>query len=197
MNRATTRCAIAISILILATLATWSQEPDPGDDKDAVDRRDFTIGIEDQLRIVVWGEPELSLAVVVRPDGKVTIPLVHDVDVQGLTPEEVRIAITKGLSQFVRDPNVTVIVEKINSFKVFFVGEVKTPGVLQLFRPTRVLQAVAMAGGPTEFSKKEVTLLREEFGMERRIPIDYRKLLAGDPSQENLYLRPGDTLVFK
>ena len=157
----------------------------------------FTIGIEDKLSIVVWGEPGLSMEVTVRPDGKITIPLVHDVDVDGLTPDQVCATLTERLGQFVRDPNVTVIVQEINSFRVFFVGEVTTKGAIKFVRPIRVLQAVAMAGGPTEFSKKEITLLREEFGVEKRISIDYRKLLAGDPAQENIPLRPGDTLIFK
>ena len=197
MTNPMTRRAIVAAIVLAASVPAWAEGPEAAAPAEAHARADFTIGVEDQLRIVVWGEPELSLTVVVRPDGKITIPLIHDVLVDGLTPEEVRLAVTNQLGGFVRDPNVTVIVEKINSFKVFFVGEVKTPGVLQLFRPTRVLQAVAMAGGPTEFSKKDVTLLREEYGGEKRIPIDDKKLVAGDPSQENIYLRPGDTLVFK
>lgn len=179
-----------LSLLFLTAAA--AQEP-----PSRTDGTPFTIGIEDKLSIVVWGEPDLSLDVMVRPDGKITIPLVHDVDVDGLTPDEVRSTIAERLGRYVRDPNVTVIVKEINSFKVFFVGEVNTQGALQFLRPIRILQAVAMAGGPTEFSKKEITLLREELGVEKRIPIDYKKLLAGDPTQENLHLRPGDTLIFR
>ena len=106
-------------------------------------------------------------------------------------------AITSKLGDFVRDPNVTVIVEEINSFRVYFLGEVQTPGALLFYRPIRVLQAISMAGGPTEFSKGGVTVLREEYGVEKRIQIDYKKLLTGAPGQENIYLKPGDTVIFK
>ena len=187
-GRSTT--VIGLHLLVLAVASAQEAPPGP-------QGTPFTIGIEDRLSIVVWGEPELSLEVMVRPDGKITIPLVHDIDVDGLTPDEVGATIAERLGRYVREPNVTVIVKEIKSFKVFFVGEVNTKGALQFLRPIRVLQAVAMAGGPTDFSKKEIVLLREELGVEKRIPIDYKKLLAGDPSQENIYLRPGDTLIFR
>jgi polysaccharide export outer membrane protein len=190
----------AFLLLLLSTFAfapgAMGQEQEESEWENPQSDR-FRIGVQDQLRVVVWGQPELSLSLTVRPDGKITLPLIHDVDVEGRTPEEVRLTITERLENFIRDPNVTVIVEAINSFRIFFVGEVNTKGVLQLFRPTRILQAIAMAGGPTEFSKNEITLVREEYGIEKRIPIDYKKLLAGDPRQENIYLKPGDTLIFK
>ena len=186
--------AVAATVLLLAIAPALAQGEEPTRESA---RQAFTIGIEDQLRIQVWGEPDLSLTVTVRPDGKITIPIVNDIVADGLTPDELRAEITDKLANFVRNPNVTVIVERINSFKVFFIGEVATPGALLFLRPMRVLQAVAMAGGPSQFSKKEIVLIREEFGVEKRIPIDYKKLLAGEPEQENLFLRPGDTLVFK
>lgn len=190
--------ALFAGVLVLVLFATGGvAETERMDQLTQPDPHRFAIGVEDQLRIIVWGEPELSLTVSVRPDGKITVPLIHDVEAAGETPEELRLVITERLGKFIRSPNVTVIVEQINSFRVFFLGEVETRGVQQLNRPTRVLQAIAMAGGPTAFSKNVITLLREERGVEKRIPIDYKKLLAGDRGQENLYLRPGDTLIFK
>ena len=161
------------------------------------DRKEFVIGVEDVLRIVVWGEQDLTMNAKVRPDGKITMPLVNDVEVVGLTPIQVRDKITRQLSRFVRDPNVTVIVEEINSFRIYYLGEVTVQGALQFYRPTRILQAIAAAGGTTEFSKNEIVLLREESGVEKRILIDYKRLLSGDPAQENIFVRPGDTLLFK
>jgi len=184
-------------LLLLGSAVVVSAQVAGQAESAAVGSRPFTVGIEDQLRIVVWGEPDLTVNTKVRPDGKITIPLINDVDVEGKTPEEIRVVIANRLNEFVRDPHVTVIVEQINSFRIYFVGEVNTKGAVQLYRPTRVLQAIAMAGGPTEFSKNSITLLREEGGYEKRIPIDYRKLLAGTPGQENIYLKPGDTLIFK
>lgn len=194
-----TRISLVASLMLAVLAWPLGAQAPPGGGKDAKDTSagEYTIGIEDVLRIVVWNEPELSGPVKVRPDGMITLPLVHDVKADGLTPEEVRTLLTQRLSTFIRDPDVTVIVDTINSYRIYLIGEVNTPGSLNLYRPLRVLQAVAMAGGPTEFSKKIIVLLREEYGVEKRIEIDYRKLLAGDPEQENLYLRPGDTLIFK
>jgi len=189
-------CLLLIALPALGSTATLQDEVDsaPASDNNS---RSFTVGIEDVLNIIIWNEPELSGTVKVRPDGIITIPLIHDIHVDGLTPEEIRQQITTKLSQFVRDPNVTVVVDEINSYRIYFIGEVGTKGAVQLYRPMRILQAIAMAGGPTDFSKNVIILLREEYGVEKRVQIDYKKLLAGDPQQENLYLRPGDTLIFK
>ncbi len=158
--------------------------------------RDYQVGVADQLGIVVWGEPQISRSVRVRPDGKISLPFVQDVLVEGKTPNEIRSQIVEGLSGFVREPNVTVIVEEINSFNVYFLGEVRTQGVVSFFRPTRVLQAIAAAGGLTDFAKKEITLIRVDGDSERRISVDYKRLVLGDPAQENLFLRSGDVLLF-
>jgi len=157
---------------------------------------DYVIGVEDVLRISVWGEPDLSQTIQVRPDGVITLPLINDVRVEGLTPAQVRQKIAEALRDFVRDPSVTVIVEQINSYQVFFLGEVRSQGRIQFYRPVRLIQAIATAGGLTEFARKEIVLLREEYGVEKRISIDYKKLINGDPSQENIILKSGDTLLF-
>lgn len=156
---------------------------------------DYTIGIQDVLRVVVWGEPELNQTLTVRPDGKITMPLVNDIQVLGRTPGEVREMIARDLSNFVRDPNVTVIVDQINSYTVYFLGEVSSQGAVPFARPIRLLQALATVGGLTEFAKNEIWILREENGEERRIRIDYRRLAAGDERQENMLLLPGDTVI--
>jgi polysaccharide export outer membrane protein len=192
---------MAARILIFA-LGLWMLGPSVfGQDSPALARKpteSFVIGIEDQLLISVYENPELTMSVKVRPDGRISLPLIQDVEVADRTPEEVRDLLATALAEFLKPPIfVTVIVEQINSFRVYFLGEVTTQGPMQFLRPVRFLQAVAHAGGPTEFAKKIVTVLREEYGVERRIEIDYKKLLEGDPSQENIYLRPGDTLIFR
>ena len=156
---------------------------------------EYRIGIEDVLQISVWGEPDLTMSVVVRPDGRVSFPLIDDIDVAGRTPQEVRDEVAKRLAEFVREPAVTVIVEEINSFRVYVLGEVNQQGALNFKSPTRLLQAVAAAGGLTEFSRKKIVLLREERGQERRITIDYKRLMAGESAEPNRLLRPGDTLL--
>lgn len=186
------RLVVGLLACLLSGAAS-AQAPAPAPTSDA--GQDYTIGIEDVLSIRVWGEAALDLRVRVRPDGKITVPLVNDIRVEGLTPDQVRAEIAKRLTSYIRDPNVTVIVDEINSFRVYVLGEVARQGPINLFRPTRLLQVIASAGGLTQFSRKEVTLLRDENGVERRIRVDYKKLLAGDPSQANVFLKPGDTVL--
>lgn len=156
---------------------------------------DYRIGVEDVLRISVWGEQALSLQVKVRPDGKINFPLVNEVAVEGLTPEELRLRLGERLSKFVREPNVTVIVDEINSFRVYVLGQVATQGALNFRRPTRLLQVIATAGGLTDFSKKEIIVIRDEAGAETRIRVDYKRLISGEGAQGNVFLKPGDTVI--
>ena len=178
--------------VILAIAVGQVQARQPGDSGSA---GDYRIGIEDILLISVWGEPDLKMTVSVRPDGKITFPLVNDLKVAGMTPEDVRQEITTRLSEFVRDPNVTVIVAEIKSFKVYILGEVASQGTFTFFRPTRLLQAIANAGGFSIFSKRKITVLRDRGSSETRINVNVKKLVAGDISQENFFLEPGDTLM--
>jgi polysaccharide export outer membrane protein len=183
----------ALTLGLLPALAQGPGEEDERGDSPA----EYVIGVEDVLKIVTWGEADLTLTAKVRPDGRITLPLVNDIVVAGMTPDRVRQTITSHLSAFVNDPDVTVIVEEINSFRVYFLGEIAAQGPLQFYRPTRLLQGIATAGGLTDFAKKDITVVREEHGMEKRIEIDYKKLVAGDPGQENLFLKPGDTVLVK
>ena len=157
--------------------------------------QDYQIGIEDVLSVRVWGEEELNVTARVRPDGVITVPLVNDLYVDGKSPEQVRQEITTKLHGFIKEPHVTVIVEEINSFKVYVLGEVNNQGVLTFHQPTRILQALVHAGGVTQFAKKEIVIIREEAGIEKRIKVNYKKLLEGDPSQENIFLKPGDLIL--
>ena len=185
-------CLICLICLVLGGVVSAETPDNPA----AVDSLDYVIGVEDVLSVVVWGEPELSRPVKVRPDGRITVPLVDDIHVVGMTPIAVKELIRKRLAEFIRDPNVTVIVDQINSFRVYFVGEVNQQGALNFTHPPRLLQAIAAAGGLSQFSKKEVVLLRQRSGIETRIVVNYKRLVAGDPGQENLFLEPGDTLIF-
>jgi polysaccharide export outer membrane protein len=156
---------------------------------------DYLIGIEDVLNVRVWGEPDLSVSVGVRPDGKITVPLVNEIYVEDLSPMQVREIITERLANYIKEPYVTVIVEQINSFKVFVLGEVNSQGVLTFQKPTRLLQALAHAGGVTTYAKGDIVIIRESGGVETRITVSYKRLLSGDPAQENIFLKPGDTII--
>lgn len=158
---------------------------------------EYTIGLDDKLKIIVWNEPDLSLTVTVRPDGRITMPLINDVDAAGRTTNQLRDEISSRLANLVRDPAVSVIVEEINSFKVYVLGEVNTQGVLTLTQPTRLLQAIASSGGLTQYSKREVTVVRQFEDSEQRMDIDLKKLLSGAPTRDNVFLAPGDLLLVR
>ena len=184
--------ASAFMCLVATTLAA---QPSTSSTAVPPHREDYKIGIEDSLRISVWGEPNLGHTVRVRPDGKMTFPLVNDIAVVGLTPDAVRRLITERLAEYINEPNVTVIVEEINSYKVYIIGKVGSQGTFNFYRPTRLLQAIANAGGFNEFSKQQVTVLRDKGVVEARIVINVKRLVAGDPAAENIFLMPGDTVI--
>ena len=181
--------ATVISLLGGLTVAQDAAEPQPT----PATPGDYVIGREDVLRISVWGEPELNYSLTVRPDGKVSLPLINDVSVAGLTPEQVRTGLEQRYAEFLRDPAVTVIVEQINSFRVYLLGEVNLQGVQAFKTPTRLLQALATAGGLTRFAKNRITILRVIGGVEKRIEADYKRLIQAQ--QENLRLEPGDVIL--
>jgi polysaccharide export outer membrane protein len=157
---------------------------------------DYIIGPSDQLSIVFWREKELSADVLVRPDGKISLPLLNDVQAGGLTPEQLRVKVTEAAERFVEDPNATVVVRQINSRKVFITGEVEKPGEYALAAPTTVLQLIAMAGGLKEYADKEkIVVLRTESGRELAFKFNYQQVIRQRSPQQNIVLKPGDTVV--
>lgn len=157
---------------------------------------DYTIGPDDILSIVFWRDKEMSADVVVRPDGRVTLPLLSDVAAAGLTPEQLRDAIREGAAKFVEDPNVTVVVKQINSRKVFLTGSVARPGAYPLSAPMTVLQMLSLAGGVSEFADdKKILIMRMENGQQRALKFNLRDVKKGKNLQQNIQLKPGDTIV--
>lgn len=155
---------------------------------------DYRVGPQDELTISVWHEPEFSQAVVVRPDGMITLPLINEVKVAGLTTEEMQALLTEKLKPVVNDPQVTVIVKAVKSRKIFVVGNVAKQGVYALGGKTTVLEVLAEAGGLGPFAKKKsIYILRKEGGKEERIPFNYKKALAGKGANPELI--PGDMVV--
>ena len=156
---------------------------------------DYKIGPEDLLDISVWKNPELSRTVPVRPDGKVSLPLVNDIQAAGLTPTALRQQLIDRLSEFIPAPEVAVIVREVHSMKVAVVGSVKTPGRYELKSAATVLEMIALAQGFTDFAARDrIVILRQENGESKRIPFNYRKVAAGD-EQANLIVLPGDIIV--
>jgi polysaccharide export outer membrane protein len=159
--------------------------------------RDYVIGPQDLLVINVWRDPELSRAVPVRPDGKISLPLVGDIVAGGLTPDQLRIQITKGLASYIRNPQVTVIVQEANSHKFYVIGEVERPGVFALTTNKTVLDALAAAGGFRDFAKvRQIYLLRlMPDGSRKRFHFDYTAAVNGKNSYRDIEVQTGDTLV--
>lgn len=158
---------------------------------------DYVIGSGDILQIAVWKELEVSVpTVVVRPDGRIAIPLIKDVEVAGLTPMQAEKVITDLLSKYINAPNVTVVVTTINSKKVYVLGGVKKEGPLPYTYRMSVIQALTEAGGLTEYAKrKKIYVLRTENGKDYRLPFDYDSVIKGEKMEQNIQLLAGDTVV--
>jgi polysaccharide export outer membrane protein len=155
----------------------------------------YTIGPEDVLDISVWKSPELSRSVPVRPDGKVSLPLVNDIKAAGLTPDQLRHELTMRLSEFIPAPEVAVIVREVHSAKVSVVGAVRSPGRFELRSPATVLEMIAMAQGFTDFAERDrIVVLRHNGRTTVRIPFRYTKVEIGT-DQDNFSVESGDIIV--
>lgn len=158
---------------------------------------DYVIGPTDVLSILYWGDKEMSSEVTVRPDGKITLPLLNDVVAAGQTPEQLRRTLTASSKRFMRDePEITVVVKQVNNNRAFVTGQVARPGPYVLTGQTTVLQVLAMAGGFTEFAdRKRILITRVENGEARFITFNYEEMLKHPDPKLNIVLRAGDTIV--
>jgi polysaccharide export outer membrane protein len=162
----------------------------------SADRNDYRIGPEDVLQIAVWKNDAMSRSVTVRPDGKISLPLLNEIQASGLTPTELRMAIVKQLTEYMPSPEVSVIVLEYKSFKVSIIGEVPRPGRYELKSWTTMLDLLALAGGFNQFSARgKIFVLRPEGTAMKRIPFNYNKAVSEGGEQENFYLRPNDIVV--
>ena len=156
----------------------------------------YVIGPDDVLEIVFWREKDMSTEVTVRPDGRITLPLINEVAASGLTPEALRDTLMAAAAKFVEDPNVSVVVKAINSRKVFITGQVAKPGAYPLTGPTTVMQIIAVAGGLHEFADaKNIIIMRNENGKPVAYPFNYKDVLKRKNLKQNIELKPGDTVV--
>jgi polysaccharide export outer membrane protein len=156
----------------------------------------YMIGAQDILDIDVWKEKELTRTVEVRPDGKISLPLLNDIQASGLTPMQLAANITEGLKKFITDPQVTVIVTQINSQRVYILGEVNHPGAYPLLPGMNVLQALSSAGGFTMFANtKKIYVLRQQGGKQKKFPFNYKDVVSGKHTGQNVVLRAGDQIV--
>ena len=156
---------------------------------------DYVIGPEDVLHIAVWKEAELTATLPVRPDGKISLPLLDDVQASGLTPKQLAAAVTEKLKKYIADPHVTVVVNQINSKRIYLVGEVLHGGAMAMLPDMTVLQALSSAGLNQFANTKRIYVLRTENGKQQKLPVDYRRLVKGEQIEQNYVLQPGDTIV--
>ncbi|HZC24306.1 MAG TPA: polysaccharide biosynthesis/export family protein [Candidatus Binatia bacterium] len=199
------KLAVLLSAVLLAAgmLAQSSEPPKAADNKadkppevqDTGVAPDYVIGADDELHISVWKEPDLSEQLPVRPDGKISMPLLNDVQAAGLTPLQLKNSITEKLKKFIADPHVTVVVLAMNSRRVFVTGEVLHSGPMNLLPHMTVLQALSTAGFTQFANPKAIYLLRTENGRPTKLPFNYKEVVKGNHPEENIELKPGDTLV--
>ena len=174
------------------TPATASDTPK----KSATTDPNYVIGAQDVLDISVWKEPDVSRVVPVRPDGKISLPLLNDVQAAGLTPPQLATQITDSLKKYVTNPQVTVIVTTINSQRVYILGEVTRPGAFPILPGMSVLQALSSAGGFTQYaSVKKIFVRRFENGKEVKYPFNYKDVINGKNPEQEILLKAGDTIV--
>jgi polysaccharide export outer membrane protein len=162
----------------------------------AADSHVYVIGSEDVLYIHVWKEETLSKTVPVRLDGKISLPLIDEIQAAGLTPLQLKEILIQRLKEFIDIPNVSVMVMEANSFKVYVSGQVRSPGVYRLRSETTLLQLIPMAGGFTEWAnQKKILIIRKENGKERGFTVNYKKIVKGEASDSNINLKSGDTII--
>jgi len=200
------RLGVLIFTSALLVTAVWSQTPDKNASASAARTAepattpsadaDYKIGPQDVVRIDVWKEPDISRTIPVRPDGKISVPLLNDVQASGLTAMQLGASLREGLSKYLNNPQVTVTVTEINSRRVYLTGEVNRPGALPLLPNMTVLQALSSAGGFTQFAKlKSIYIMRTENGKQVKHPFNYKEVVKGNLSEQNILLQPGDVIV--
>ena len=156
----------------------------------------YQLGPDDVIEISVWKEPDLTKQIVVRPDGKISYPLIGEVQASGKTVKQMKEEISKRLEKFVTDAQVTVILLKTQYYKIYVIGKVNRPGEFLVGRPANVMQALAMAGGLTPFaSPSKIVIIRKIGNTEQTYPFDYKSVSTGDFMEQNITLVPGDVVV--
>ncbi len=194
--------------MILLAAGAWAQSDDdapPATKEEKVEKpvvvpppdtpSDYLIGADDVLRITVWHEPDLTETLPVRPDGKISMPLLNDVQAAGLSPLELKDSLTEKLKKYISDPRVTVVVTAMNSRRIFVSGEVVRSGPMPLLPHMTMLQALSQAGFTQFANLKNIYLLRTENGEQKKYPFNYKDVIKGNHPEQNFPLKPGDTVV--
>ena len=181
-----------IVLSVIRTVSVYGAEAK----KTISDAMDYCIGPEDVLEITVWKNKDLKRDVIVRPDGKISFPLIGDVVAQGRTVDELRKIVESKIQVLVPDMPVTIMVTEVGSQKIYVVGEVTKPGVYTMGKTLRVIQAIGMAGGLTAFAKKkDIIIIRNQDGKQDAFRYNYHEVAKGENLEQNIFLKSGDTIV--
>lgn len=157
---------------------------------------DYVIGTADVLSVVFWRDKDMSADVVVRPDGKISLPLLDEIQAGGLTPEQLRARLVIAAAKYIEDPTTTVVVKEIHSRRVFITGNVAKPGTYDLGGDLTVLQLIALAGGLQEYAHaKSIVILRTENGRQQTLKFNYKDVIGQKRVEQNILLKSGDTVV--
>jgi len=189
---AISRIAAALLVLLCGAASAQTATRTEQDPPNA-----YAIGLGDVLEISVWKNPDLSATVPVRPDGRISVPLLGDVQAAGMTPLALKATLTDGYKEYVTAPGVSVVVKEIHSRKIYVTGEVAHPGTYDLEPRGKLMQALALAGGLTPYARGRVVLLRDgrDGRQEKRMEVDLKSIINGKKPEDNFLLQPGDTLV--
>lgn len=156
----------------------------------------YLIGCGDMLRVLVWGHDELTTNNVVRPDGNISLPLIGDIQAEGLSVDDLKKEMNRRMGEYIQEPSVSVSVSEINSLKIYIIGEVRAPGEQNLISYTTVLQAIARAGGLTEFAKRnKIQIIRTQGDEKIKIKFNYNQVIKGKKLDQNIPLKPGDVIL--
>jgi polysaccharide biosynthesis/export protein len=201
MRMRTGRIAVALGLLLGLSVGCSSVTKDVLDEAAKPLSKEFLLGPEDVLEVTVWRNQDLSRIVIVRPDGKISLPLVGDIQASGLSSLQVAAKISAKLAEYKENPNVTVSIKEVNSYFIYVLGEVTRPGKYQIKSYATILQGISLAGGFTNFaSNGRMAILRNVTGSDGshrqiRIPVPYDELVSGKGMVDNFVLKSGDTIV--
>jgi len=190
-------CFMAMALMLPLVACAGRAPSPPPPDPTPMEREPYLIGVTDVLLVNVWKNPELSVEVPVRADGMISVPLIDDVQAEGLTPQELKEVIANELSEFVTAPDVTIIVTQMNSRYISVMGEVKQDARLPLTRDMRVMEAIAQVGGFSTFADRgDVRIVRRKRdGSEVEFRFDYNAYIRGKAPGSNIVLHPGDMII--
>jgi len=212
-RRGARRHGVAALIVVLAASASaWAQAQKPGATtptmpaaavaaaspraSDPIVPAGYVIGTDDVLSIVYWKDKDMSADAKVRPDGRIALPLINEVQAAGLTPEQLQKRLTEESKKYMEDASITVVVREINSRKVFITGEVNKPGPYPLTSVTTVMQLISLAGGLRDYANsKNIMIMRNDGGKQVALKFNYKDVASGKNLKQNIELKPGDTVV--